>query len=493
MDNNDFIGVYLSPTRIEAVQFNPEENDFVAFFTTPLPEGIISPEGAILNPEDLADQLKLLWAQSGLQVKQIVLGVQSAQVVCHLVTLPRIPLNQLGHAILSEAEQFALFRDEELIIDYIVTNVTDDFVTVCYAAASKKVIQGYRQVARLARLQLQGLDLAQMAGLRGMEFYFPEGQSAWTGAQIIANKSLFTVWQEGVLTTLREMTLPQNTFEQEALIEFLQSEILRTQSSAALGENAALVLSHRSLAESIDLTAAMEAAGIALTSPGCDVWHDRLSEANLANISHIALGTALYGRGTAVPSFNLLKQASDSGLDALFQTARGIVRNSGVIAACTLLLVVAGLEAAGGYFYWRDLEEKATRSKLKFQRLQAETEQYKKAASVYPMPEQKLLDSWIPNREEDQFVYSFLGVARSITPSNAWLSKIQYENSAASGSVMVFEGGATDQAATLYFVNQLSELDSVRFVQLRRLVREGETYNFAIQASLQRVKKQPLL
>ncbi|MDB5097592.1 MAG: PilM, partial [Cyanobacteria bacterium RYN_339] len=164
-----FVGLLISPTSVEAVQCSRSESGEVSFdFYHHLAtvEPLVDEDGDMANHEALGDVLAQLWKETGIKTRDVVLGLSGKRAIARLVPLPRIPANQLHQVVLSEAEQYTLFRDEEPLVDYFTVDTDDESTTVFYAAASQRLVNAYKAALKHAKLKLLAVDIAQYASLR---------------------------------------------------------------------------------------------------------------------------------------------------------------------------------------------------------------------------------------------------------------------------------------------------------------------------------------
>lgn len=494
MSSPPFIGIHLTPKRLEAIAFDATGGDFDAFHSLALPEGLIADDGVVVDPEKLSEQLQKLWSTAGFKPRHVHLAVQIDCAVSYLLVMPRLPANQIGQVILSEAEQFAVFRAEEIVIDYQVLNLSDGTMTVWYMAASRRVLQGYQQALQGAGLTLHGIETSQIAGLRGIQHSVSADIRNWSSFQIYPNKAQYALWKNGELSALRELSLPRHKdTDTDLLVEFLLAEFERMHANADLTDLPALIVSAETLASSNNLSSIL---GMAyqweVAVPGADEWANRLSSAHLDSISHAGIGSGLWGHGNNLPNFDLLKNVEKRRLSLQKIDLKALLRNQETLIGLALVLAVGIAQASISLTTIFNLQKHGDSLKQTLQLHTSERDQVRQAISLHPFPEEKLIEAWTPLQSENQFIYGFLGHARNLMPSTAWLNTLRYEGSSATGSSLILDGGTTEQAAALYFANQISSLDEVRYVQLSRISLEGNAYAFSLRIGLQKPKKREL-
>ena len=234
MAEKSFIGIYISPSRIEAVQYS-EDGNMKASSYPDLPLGLINSDGEILDSKLLGKHLADFWKLANFVERRVVVGIWGKKVIMRMTKLPKLPVDQLYQTILSEAERYALFRDEpHLFIDYFaIENEAEDILEVYYAVTSDDFIVKYREVCKYAKLQVIAFDIAQLSAQRGLIYYHPPLETSWTSAAILPGKLIISHWAQRGLVTWREVALnvyeeQQGLIDIDILSENFETEVVRT-------------------------------------------------------------------------------------------------------------------------------------------------------------------------------------------------------------------------------------------------------------------------
>lgn len=538
-----FVGLYITADRLEAaiVGGTPQEPVLETQYLTELPPDLVDADGAVLDASALGAELKRFWKESGLRNRRVVLVIDSRKALLRQIRLPKMPVNSLDQAILSEAEQFALFRDEEPLIDYFVTELEHEFIQTTYGVVAKETVDAYAKALKTAGLNLIALDLAQLAGQRGMEFYHPLEEDHWTGVMVQPQRLIISCWMERRLWVMREIILPERISHDMAMLAqsylpniahsvasdtnaFEDPHMVlacdRVEDARVLADHAKSLLEGRisvagpiSAAEdlspasspwdsSVDsaldgafgeedgfvLTAALPQAAEAeegdedvdedLEEDSEDDLDEDLDE-EVPQISYIALGAALWGRLGVVPSLNLLPKgkSAPSALPSMPKLDLDLDRRV-ILALAATLLVGAALT---GWQAWQKSEREAQVKSLMRQLADAKVQMQGNQTMIDSQPpEAELLKQWNPHLQENVFARQFLETLRETTPSDAWISQVAY----VAGKELIVSGGALSQTSCLYFADQLAALDPVRQVKIRKIAKSGDVYEFEIQAGL---------
>lgn len=215
-----FVGLYLTADRIEAavVGGDPHAPEIETQYLAELPPDIVDADGNILDVAALGAELKRFWKDAGLKSRKVVLALDSRKALLRQIRLPKMPINSLDQAILSEAEQFALFRDDEPLIDYFVNELEHEFIQATYGVVTKELVTTYTKALKLAGLSLKAMDLVQLAGQRGMEYYHPLTSEHWTGVMVQPQRLIVSFWMDGRLDVMREIILPERMSHDMAML-----------------------------------------------------------------------------------------------------------------------------------------------------------------------------------------------------------------------------------------------------------------------------------
>lgn len=539
-----FVGLYITADRLEAavVGGSPSEPVIETQYLSELPPDLVDADGAILDVAALGAELKRFWKESGLRNRRVVLVIDSRKALLRQIRLPKMPINSLDQAILSEAEQFALYRDEEPLIDYFVNELEHEFIQTTYGVVPEETVNAYSKALKTAGLNLIALDLAQLAGQRGMEFYHPLEDDHWTGVMVQPQRLIISCWMERRLWVMREIILPERISHDMAMLA--QSYLPNIAHSVASDTNSFddphMVLACDRFEDArvlADHAKNLLEGRISIAGPGddsddgdeaSDPWGD-------------SVDTALDGAfGTedafaAEDGFALtatLPQASPDADDEADEAEDRDVEDDleddlddegpqisyialgaalwgrpGVVPSLNLLpkgkstartlpklefdldrRVLIGLVATllvgaalTGWQVWQKGEREAQVKGLMRQLADAQVQmQGNQQMMDSQPPEAELLKQWIPHLEENVFARQFLETLRETTPSDAWISEVRYT----AGKEIVLSGGALSQTSCLYFADQIATLDRVRQVKILKIEKSGASYTFEIQAGL---------
>lgn len=500
----DFVGIYITPHRIEAAYFADEDsNKLTAQGHIEIPEGVFDDEGDIADTAQLADLLKELWDEAGFKVWKAVVVLASRKAIVRQVKLPHMPEHALQQTVLSEAEQFALFRKEEPLVHFFVSDPEGEFMSVCFGAISSEVVKQYNEVCKLAGIKLQSVDLVQLAGQRGIAYWYPPEEDYWTGVMVLQQRLIVSFWKESRLQNIREILLPdRETISMDLLAQNYIPEITRTISGDSdFFEDPHLIVgcdnldSAKALASNIQTFFNFPAKVAGPVEFGYEGGakprsreegdeeddEDGDDEAPLEfEISYITVGAALWGDKGAVPSFNLTKFATRSAMSGPFKAEhiQHLLKNVPILPLVGAFVAVLG--TVGGLYFWSTvLQRQAAELQQKLADLQNQT-QAAQAKAEKIQPDQAVMDQWLGHSAEHEFAEGFVGKLRDIVPSDTWIYSIEYRQ----GQEISIHGASIHQDSPLKFADELSNLPDIANPRVRNLVSVGPFFKFEIHASL---------
>ncbi len=492
----EFVGLYITPSRIEAAYFADEEDRrLTAQGHVDIPEGVFDDEGEIADPGQLADLLKELWQEAGFKVWKAVVVLGSRKAIMRLVKLPHMPEDSLQQTVLSEAEQFALFRKEEPLVHFFIADPEGEFISVCFGAISADVVKQYNDVCKMAGVKLLSVDLVQLAGQRGFGYWYPPDEDYWTGVMVLQQRLIVSFWKDARLQNIREILLPdRERISMDILAQNYIPEITRTLSDdAEFFDDPHLIVGCDDLEAATDLAVNIQTyfnfparvAGpgeMPAPSPASD---DEDGEGDgdevlPVEVSYVAIGAALWGDRGVVQSFNLTKFASRSAISGPFRAAhmQRMFANTPILPVVGV--VVALLISAGGMFAWQaTLNGQIARLKDQVQSLGSKATNSQMLENKIK-PNEAILAQWLMGRREHDFAEAFVGKLRDIIPADTWLYSLDYDE----GNQITVSGAALHQDSPLRFADQLASMPEIDNPRVRNLIKVGPYFKFEIFATL---------
>lgn len=485
-----FVGLLISPGSIEAVQCSKNEAGEISFdryHQIDLTEPYVDEDGDITNPEALGELLGQLWKDADIKCRNVVLGFSGKRAIARLVSLPRIPANQLQQVILSEAEQYTLFRDEEPLVDYFTVDTDMETSTVFYAAVSQKLVNAYKKSLKTAKLHLMAIDIAQYASLRALVHFKHSDSDVWDGVIVLPARLVITSWFGQKLLNWREVS--SQRWEEEAedqRYQFIETELSRTLRLESETEREVLVAKD-SLAESARMSYYFQSnTDLPLQATGIDYWSRRLPPEALESITPAALGLGLWGLETRIPSLDLLHRSGGkgdamAGLDAALAGLK-LDKSAGIAAAIAFGTFAAGL---GGLWYVGAgvLGDQNTKLKSDISMLSMNNATLQSRVDTLTKENttnEQILGLIGPQAATNLSV-SFMTQVNDIVPSDAWL----YSLESPSPATLVLKGGANSQSAGLALARKITEFIEVAQVKVADMQIVGPSrYEYTIEVSI---------
>lgn len=487
-----FVGIHLTPEKIEAACYEPGKTEPLSTYSLELPEGLINTEGEILNEKELTENISHFWKITGLRSRRVVLALWGKKVIVRLVQVPLIPDEHLFQTILSEAERYALFREENnLLIDYQIHR-RDENLGIIYSVAPTPLVMSYKRVFQKARLDLFAVDTAQLSSQRGIAFYHTGEKETWTSAVLLTGKILITHWKQNSLNTWREVALMLYGDEQEIqnfdnLAENFTSEVVRTigaETAIDTTDNALYVVSESHITSKALASHIEESPDIQMEIIGGLVSKSD-EDSPLSNVSLIVLGVALWGYSDEkIPSLNLLHYQRPPLTEILYNFSTQFWEKQKAYTPLYMFgsisgLLLAALVIGGGYLWKQHMLSLASQRQREIEDFAAHISQMDSQSVVHTSGEIAQLQQFIQQEtsERNRFAEQFVSQIHAIIPTDTWIDSLVITGEHA----LMIEGGSIDKQSTMNFMELvMKNFPDIRNITTLESQRKGLHYVFKI-------------
>ena len=189
----------------------------------PLPAGALV-DGAIANPDAVAEALRTAWRKLGTRVRNVAMALPAASVITKKVYLPGGQREEdLEVAVQSEANQYIPFTLDEVNLDFQVLGPSPgspDDVEVFIAASRKEKIEERVAIAEAAGLKVLVMDVDAFAiqtAFELIEGQLPSGSESpvYALVDVGATTTRITLLNKGQAVYVREQPLGGNQLTAE--------------------------------------------------------------------------------------------------------------------------------------------------------------------------------------------------------------------------------------------------------------------------------------
>ncbi|AGL02060.1 type IV pilus biogenesis protein PilM [Desulfoscipio gibsoniae] len=129
-------------------------------------------EGAVKDVQLVAEAIKELWAKSGIDQREVVMGITNKGLLMRLAKLPKIPEDKLFKALRFQVDEYFPIPLDELIFDYaVVGETTGDNgpqLEILLVAIRKELLHNSLEALSAASLIPEIIDASPLALLRTM-------------------------------------------------------------------------------------------------------------------------------------------------------------------------------------------------------------------------------------------------------------------------------------------------------------------------------------
>lgn len=126
-------------------------------------------DGIIVNHESLAQAAVELFEKNvigEINTRRVALSVPATRTYTRTITLPPIDDDEIDEAVRLEAEQYIPMPVDDLYMDHIVIERTEEDVEILSVAVPKKIVDSYIQFARMLGLETVAIENSILAASR---------------------------------------------------------------------------------------------------------------------------------------------------------------------------------------------------------------------------------------------------------------------------------------------------------------------------------------
>lgn len=162
------IGVDIGSSSVKLVQLAQSGSSYrlEAFAVEPLPEGAVS-EGAIAEPEQVAEAVKRGIKRGNFKAKACAMAVTGSAVITKIINLPAdLSEEDVEGQIEVEAGQYIPYPREEVSLDFEILGPSPrnaDLLEILLAASKTEHVDARREVAELIGLSVKVIDVESFA------------------------------------------------------------------------------------------------------------------------------------------------------------------------------------------------------------------------------------------------------------------------------------------------------------------------------------------
>lgn len=138
----------------------------------PMPPGLIQ-EDQVVDSQGLADEIKALFEEAGINKKFVVTAVGNRQAITRNIHVPQMTRAELDEAIKWEAERYIPFPIDEVVLDFYVLDAPEEVeegaqLEVVIAAARIDLVTQQVDYLKLAGLEPVVIDIKPFSLLRSL-------------------------------------------------------------------------------------------------------------------------------------------------------------------------------------------------------------------------------------------------------------------------------------------------------------------------------------
>jgi len=205
------IGLDIGSRTIKVAQSEEKKNGWVLkkFGMIDIEHGLIE-DGAIRNPEAVADAIRQLIKNNKIKETNVVISIAGFSIIVKNIAVQTMEDKQLQETIKFEAEQYIPFDIEDVNLDFQILGVNESNpsqMNVLLVAAKKEMIEDYVNLVKMAGLNPCVIDVDAFALQNIYEVnYETEGENVAL-IDIGANKTTLNILKGNVSVFMRDVSL----------------------------------------------------------------------------------------------------------------------------------------------------------------------------------------------------------------------------------------------------------------------------------------------
>ena len=169
----DAAGLEIGTNALKVVELKAGKPPVLsALAMRPMPPGLVQ-EDQVVDAAGLAEEIKLLFEDAGINRKFVVTAVGNRQAITRNIHVPKMTRAELDEAIKWEAERYIPFPIDEVVLDFYVLDNPEDIeeggqLEVVIAAARLDIVTQQIDYLKLAGLEPVVIDIKPFSLLRSL-------------------------------------------------------------------------------------------------------------------------------------------------------------------------------------------------------------------------------------------------------------------------------------------------------------------------------------
>ncbi len=206
------VGLDIGSKAIKAAEVIESKKGYTLskFGMVDIPPGLIE-EGAIKDPEAVADIIRNLFKSYGLRNRNVALAIGGYSVIVKKISVQSTTEEQLQDTIQFEAEQYIPFDINDVNLDFQILGENDNNpnqMNVLLVAAKKEMVNDYVHLAELAGLDPRIIDVDAFALQNVFELnYEPTPEDNIALIDIGASKTSLNILKGDTSVFMRDVSL----------------------------------------------------------------------------------------------------------------------------------------------------------------------------------------------------------------------------------------------------------------------------------------------
>jgi type IV pilus assembly protein PilM len=193
--------------KVVEVDHSGDQPEVVRVAMSPLlPDAIV--EGEVMDAGLVADTIRSLWVEAGIDTKDVVTAVGGHDVIVKKIEMDRMTAEDARQVIRWEAEQHVPFDIQSVVIDFQILDPegTDPKMDVLLVAAKRELVDNKLSLLQDAGLSARVIDIDAFALHNALERNHPEAMAGITALVNIGHETTnVNILEEGIPILTRDI------------------------------------------------------------------------------------------------------------------------------------------------------------------------------------------------------------------------------------------------------------------------------------------------
>lgn len=143
--------IFFSGEKILIAELDSGKKNVKKVASIDLPNGVIL-KNKVADKQKLAEVLTSIWNKNSIRAKDVGLIIPEFSTFTKLITLPKLPIGELGEAVSWQAQEYLPTGTSDMVLDWKILGRSDTATEVLMVAVQKSILMDFADATVLAGL-----------------------------------------------------------------------------------------------------------------------------------------------------------------------------------------------------------------------------------------------------------------------------------------------------------------------------------------------------